>query len=466
MSQSFLTRRNLLRGAGVTLALPLLESLGCSREEARPGLGQASQKATFPKRLLVIYTPNGNFDLPAQVDFSAASSFAGTYYEPLEPFKHKLLLLRGLDLKAHDQPPGEPHQSGMAWLTGRKLNQGAFVGGDGTLAGWASGISVDQRIAQELGATTPYKSLHLGVQSTAYGGTEVRTVMSYAGSDQPIANETSPYQLFDLVFKDLGSDPLGVQKTKARRQSVIDAAEKRFEALKTKASAADKQKLEQHLQAIRDVEMKLSHPGVQLGGSCQLPGLVNPPVDLNAPASFPFITQMFIDQLTMAFACDLTRVATLQFSASTNNRPYPWLTYDDGTGPKPIEGDEHVMGHQPDTDLVSWGKLRAIKRWYMEQIAGLLAKLDSIPEGEGTLLDNTLIVWGSEITRGNTHSHIDSPFFMFGSAGGYLKTGRDLSFGDRPHNDLLVSMMHAMGVNETTFGDDGFCTGALPELTG
>jgi hypothetical protein len=125
------------------------------------------------------------------------------------------------------------------------------------------------------------------------------------------------------------------------------------------------------------------------------------------------------------------------------------------------------MGHQPDDDVHAWNKLRIIRRWYMEQFAYLLSRLDAIQEGEGTMLDNTVVLLASEITQGNTHSHVDAPFLLAGSGGGYFKTGRHLNFaGDIPHNNLLVSIMNAMGLPATTFGDPEFCSGPLVELIG
>lgn len=458
-----LTRRTFLRGVGgVSLGLPLFSSLGCEEVPAPDGrIRRVQQAGTFPKRIVIVYTPNGNWEgLPSSMDF------AGSIMEPLIPFKDKLLVLRGLDLSVHNQAPGEPHQQGMAWLTGRGLNPGNQVGGDGSLAGWASGISVDQEIANSIGAMTSKKSLHFGVQSTAYGGTEVRTVMSYAGSDQPISNETSPYTMFDVVFSQLGADPTGVAKLRARRHSILDAVDKQYASLAPKLGVDDKKKLEQHLTSIREVEQHLDAPGGTLGGYCQVPD-TGDPIDLNAPESFPAIGKLHMDLLTMALACDLTRVCTLQWSASTNNRPYPWLMYDEGAGPAPIVGDEHILGHQPDTDVHAWGKLRVIRKWYFEQLAYLLGKLDSMQEGDGTMLDNTIVLLGSEIARGNTHSHMDAPFFLAGSGGGYFKTGRYLEYtGDVPHNNLLVSLLNAMGLPHTTFGDANYCTGPLGNLIG
>jgi hypothetical protein len=462
----WMSRRNFLRGVGgVSLALPLFSSIGCksSSSSAVEKLGSAALANTgFPKRFIVIYTPNGNIghELPPGMEF------AGTIMEPLTPFKDKMLVLTGLDLSVCDKPPGEPHQSGMAFLTGRGLNPGNMVGGDGTLAGWGSGISVDQEIAAAIGAGTKHKSLHFGVQSTAYGGTEVRTVISYTGSDQPIANEVSPYSMFNLVFAGLGQDPAGVAKLLARRKSVLDTVGKQYDTLTPKLGPEDRLKLSQHLEAIRDVEKRLENPAGTIGEYCKVPD-TGSPIDLNDPMNYPIIGKLHMDMLVMALACDVTRVATLQWSASTNNKPYPFLSYDSGSGPQPILDDEHVMGHQPDEDVHSWNKLRIIRRWYMEQLAYLLGKLNEIKEGEGTMLDNTVVLVASEITRGNTHSHTDAPFLLAGSGGGYFKTGRSLSFVDKvPHNNLLVSIMNAMGMPVTTFGDPEYCTGALPELIG
>lgn len=460
-----LTRRVFLRGVGgVSIALPLLSSLGCQKSDPTPRglerLGTTADKAIFPKRLVVVYIPNGNFghEMPTSM------SFEGTILEPLTPFVSKLNILSGLDLSVHNLPPGEPHQQGMALLTGRPLNPGNQVGGDGSLAGWASGISVDQEIANVTTGMTAHKSLHFGVQSTAYGGTEVRTVLSYAGSDQPIANETSPFTMFDLVFSELGADPLGLAKQKARRKSILDAVGKQYESLTPKLSKDDRLKLEQHLASIRTVELGLDNPGGTIGGACQIP-VVGESFNLDDPAAFPAIGKLHMDLAAMALACDLTRVITLQWSASTNNRPYPWLQYDDGTGLGPIVGDEHVMGHQPDSDVHSWNKLRIIRRWYMEQFAYLLGKLDEVAEGEGTMLDNTVVMLCSEITKGNSHSHMDAPFILAGSAGGALQTGQYRSYpGDVPHNNLLVTLLNAMDVPATTFGHPDYCTGPLEDL--
>src|SRR5262249_27866450 len=150
----------------------------------------------------------------------------GTQHEAMLPFKDKLIFLNGLDLSVLNNPPGEPHQQGMAFLTGRRLNTGNFVGGDGSLAGWASGISLDQEVAGVIGENSPRTSLPRGVQSTNDGGSGVRTGMSYRGSDHPNDNETPPGVLYDDISAGLGWDPFGKEKAKNRRKSVLDLVDK------------------------------------------------------------------------------------------------------------------------------------------------------------------------------------------------------------------------------------------------
>jgi hypothetical protein len=438
-------RRTFLYGAGgILVGLPFLES-------------QSAVAQTFPKRLLIIYTPNGGWELPSGMDFT------GSMVEPLQGFAQKLLLLRGLDMNVHNNGQGEPHQQGMAWLTGQPLNEGDQVGGCGMLtSGWASGISVDQAVANVIGTQTTRRSLHFGVQTLNYGGKEVRTVMSYEGSDLPVSNEDDPWNMYDTVFSQLNVDPAVLENLRARRKSILDAVDGQLASLAPKLSADDKLKLERHLDVIRKLETQLDNPGAILGGSCQLP-TVGSPMDLTQPANYEAIGKLQMDMLAMSFACDITRVATLQWSASTNNRPYPFLQYDGS----PIVDDEHILGHQPDDDTVAWAKLRVIRIWYAQQLAYLLGKLDEVPEGDGTMLDNTLVVLGSELSRGNSHSHMDAPFILAGGAGELaMNRNLDYSGGDISHNNLLVAILNVMGIQATEFGDASYCNRPLTELWG
>ncbi len=461
MSRLILPRRTFLKGlGGASLALPLMGSLGCSPEDQKriEKVSTAQQRAgRFPKRFIYMYTPNGSYETPTP-EFS-------NYWSVLAPLREKITFITGLDMLSCMKPPGEPHQQGMALLTGRRLNSGTFVGGDGSLAGWASGISLDQEIAKAVGQTTKRSTLNLGVQSTNHGGTEVRTVCSYLGSDLPVPNETNPWNVFDSLFSDLGADPEGAETLKLRRKSVLDRVDKKYEKLVTKLSGEDKKKLEQHLDAVREVEKRLDTTGGVIGGDCQMPTISSAPLGieqfLGDPTNFPTIAKLHIDLLVMAFACDLTRVATLQFSAATNNRPHPWLLHNGS----PILDDEHGLSHQADSATAAWQKLGIIRKWNLEQLLYLMTALNNIGEDDGTMLDNTGIILTSEIYRGNTHSHMNQNFLVAGGCGGALKMNQFINYdGERPHNDLLVSMLQAYGIETDTFGDEESCTGPLTEL--
>jgi hypothetical protein len=277
-----------------------------------------------------------------------------------------------------------------------------------------------------------------------------------------VSNEDNPWNMYDTVFSQLGADPTGQQHLNDRRHKVLDAVGGQLEGLAPKLSKDDKLKLEQHLDAVRGLETQLDNPGAVLGGSCQLP-IVGEPGGFSNPEIYEAMGKLQMDMVSMAFACDITRVATLQWSASTNNRPYPFLTYNGS----PINDDEHILGHQPKTDTDAHGKLRVIRKWYAEQLAYLLTQLDSVQEGEGTMLDNTIIMLGSELSDSGAHSHMDVPFILAGG-GGEFAMGRNLDFsnGEVRHNNLLVALMNAMGVPTSTFGDPGSCNRPLDELWG
>jgi hypothetical protein len=173
--------------------------------------------------------------------------------------------------------------------------------------------------------------------------------------------------------------------------------------------------------------------------------------------AMPDITRLQLDLLALALACDLTRVASVQFSTAINAIGFPWLN-------STAEG--HNLSHRGPSDTAAKDQLTQRARWYAEQIAYLAQQLAAITEGDRTVLDNTVMVWGNELSLGNSHSHSEVPFMLLGSAGGSLRTGRYLQFGAQPHNRLLVSVLQAMGVEATTFGHADFGSGgALPGLT-
>ena len=449
------SRRSFLRGAGgAALALPLLQQTLRSRPgHAEPGVAEDG----FPLRFVVFFHPNGVWPptwwpqgAPTEQSFELASSL-----QPLQPFKDQLLILDGIDMPAADAGPGEDHQQGMgAVLSGWPLQAGNFVGGDGSLAGWGNGISVDQVIAQHVGTTTPFGSLEFGVRASAFGGSEVRTRMVYAGPAQPISPVDDPAAMWSLLFSELDLSPTEMATLRAKRVSVLDVVQGQFAALEARAGSEDRQRLQQHAALVTELEQRISNEPV-LGESCVVPA-VPPALAPDSASTMDQISRLQLDMMVMAFACDLTRVASIQYSNGMNHTQFPWIG---------SMSDGHALSHAGPTDDASWAEWSQRERWYAEQFGYLMQRMSEIPEGEGTMLDHTVILWANELAQGNTHSHERMPFVLGGNLAGHFRTGRYLAYDHAPHNDLLVSLCNAFGIESQTFGDPAFCTGPLAGLT-
>lgn len=444
-------RRQMLRGAlGSMLALPLLDLAVRDVKAALPGVAPDG----YPLRFVVFFNPNGCwpatwFPAGTETDFALAQSMAS-----LEPFKDKLVILDGVDMPAVDAGPGEDHQQGMGGvLTGRPLQAGGFVGGDGSLAGWGDGISIDQRIAQHIGATTPLASVEAGIRASAYTGSEVRSRIVYSGAAQPLPPEDNPSGIWGRMFGDFSADPTEMAVLRAKRVSVLDTVAGQFDAIRQQAGLDDRTRLDQHAALVRDLELRLQNEPV-LGEHCMVPGApaaVNP----DDAGSMHLVSQAHIDLIAMAFACDITRVASLQYSNGANHHTFPFVG---------SNSDGHGLSHAADEDAVSWAEWTVRQTWYCEQFAYLLGKLAAIPEGDVTMLDHTVVLWVNELSKGNSHSHQRMPFVLAGSGGGYFRTGRYVTHVNAPHNDLLVSLQNAFGIEEQTFGAPEYCTGPLANL--
>jgi hypothetical protein len=437
-----LGRRAFLRGAAAGSALFTLPFL--SALEAR-GEGFA-----FPKRLVVFFSPNGTIreswaPSGGEQDFSLSKILS-----PLEAFRDKLIVVDGVDMVSSDHGPGDGHQKGMGhMLTATELLPGDFKGGgDNTSSGWAGGISVDQRIAQHLGV----ESLDLGVQVK---GKNVWTRMSYDGPDMPRDPVEDPYAAFDQIFGNLTSDPADLERIRLQRQSVLDYVKDDIAKLSARLSSADRPKLEAHLSAVQSVEKKLDPKG-QLGAFCT-PAVLGEKLDPFASANFPAIGELMMDMTALALACDTTRVVGLQWSKSVGNTQFSWLNIAEG---------HHDLSHEGNDNADAIAKIVAINTWYAGRLAYLLQKLSEIPEGDGTLLDNTVVLWCNELGRGNSHTRKKVPWVLAGGAGGSLQTGRYLKVPDgTPHNKLHVSLCNAFGIQTDSFGNSAYGTGPLPGLT-
>ncbi|MSP71998.1 MAG: DUF1552 domain-containing protein [Myxococcales bacterium] len=436
-----ISRRTLLRGAGgLALAMPLLQILP----------GRANAAPSFPKRFIVVFNPNGTLKERWSPQGTESNFTLPQITAPLERHKSRCVFFDGVDNQVADVGPGGPHNRGMATvLTGEIILEGPFADGDGQRAGWAGGISVDQFIAKELNAQTRFKSLELGVRAIE---NEPRARISYLGPDQPLPPENNPVNVWQRLFSPIDQDPEILRKTVVQRRSVIDLVLGDFQRLNRKLATEDRQKLSNHLDSVRDLERRLeiSADGPML---CTRPGR---PADLDVASedNFERVARQQIDLMVLALACDLTRVASLEFSSAVNALRFTFMGLRDQDG--------HSLSHAGDQSTDLQDQWALMLTWYNEQVAYLLDSLAAVPEGEGTLLDNTLVLCCNELSRGNSHAHDSIPFILAGGAGGALRGGRHLVFAGESHNNLLLSTCHLMGVEAERFGNPDFNTRPLP----
>lgn len=451
-----LSRRTLLRGAGgAALALPFLEIMGRPERSwaaAPPGLTPEG----FPKRFLVWFTPNGTIPEAWTPTGSGTNFEFSRILKPLEPFKNKLLIIDGVDQTGTG---GDGHQNGMqGMLTGQTLNPGPFANGDGGTAGWANGPSVDQKIAQVIGQTNPFPSLELGVLSG--DGENPWTRMSLAGPDQPIPPERSPYNAFDRIFGNFQADPEQAALQNKRQQMVLSAVAENFRVLNKKLGKEDKVRLERHAELVSDLEARLGRRPNAALDACAVPAL-GTPIKEWKNSNFPTIGKLQMDLMVMALACDLTRVGSIMWSNSVGGVTMDFVD-------PSIDRGHHDYSHDGDSNGDTIEKLTKINVWYAQQFAYFLEQLDSIAEGDGTMLDNTVVFWGNELSRGNNHSRDNNHYVVAGGAK-YFKMGRCLKFkyeDSVKHNNLLLSFLHAMGIEASSFGKEDWCTGPLSGMTG
>lgn len=457
MTKPRFSRRAILRGLGSTaVALPFLNAGLAGPAAAEP---ENASDGTHPKRLIIFYHPNGVIRdawWPEKTgsgdrDFELQGSLA-----PLQPFHDQVLMMKGVHADSVRAGPGGPHQQGMGgMLTGRPLQEGDMVGNDGSLAGWGDGISIDQAIAQKVGASTAFKSLQLGVRADAHGGSRVRTRLNYAGPGEPIPPQNDPTEVFDQLFSDFETDTSAHDEIRAKRASVLDTVRGQFKRIKPRVSSQDRRKLERHFEKIRSLEKRLQTGGAG-GAGCSKPSQP-PDQDPNSEKTMPEIMKIQRELAVMALACDLTRVVTIQISNAVNHIRYPWLD---------SMGDGHALSHAGPSNESANEEWIKRDKWHAEQFAYLLEELDSIPEGDGTMLDNTALLWVQDVAVGNTHTHDDMPFVLAGNVGDQFDTGRFIEYsGGKYHNDLLAALGKAYGLESDTFGDSRFSEGPLSALT-
>lgn len=457
------SRRKLLGGLGaltVAVTSPIWKAATVFGQDAnvkaaKRFIGVFSANGTIAKSF---FQPSAGSDAP----LSLMPILAG-----LEAHKDKLLVLNGVHMYSTVEnelgttnglegenfapnKPGGPHMKGPgAMLTGGSLLAGSFTGSGGP-AGWADRQSVDQYIAERIGKTTQFPSLEFGVRIE---GQEPLRVISYRGANQPNTAVDDPFQMYARIFANANLSDAELKKLIAERQSVLDFLKDDITRLEGRVSSEDKAKLEAHLAGIRNIEQ-----GLQNSASACKPLTMPAMYDPHAMEKFPDAAKLQMDLMLLAQTCGMTRVSTFMFANADSWQYYPWIG---------VNEEHHELSHAGDADTAAVEKLVKINQWHAEQFKYMLDALAAAQEPDGSsMLDSSLVLWGNELGAGNTHTYKNIPWVLAGSAGGYLKMGRQVNYKDQPHNNLLVSVCNAMGFEDVqTFGIPGVCTGPLQGLT-
>jgi hypothetical protein len=434
------SRRDFLRDLGIgAAALPFVLNL--------PGLAD-SQQGRRKQRLVVVFSPNGVVPWNFWPDEEGAAFNLKESLKPLAPFQDRTLILNGVCDRVRGD--GDNHMRGIGCLlTGIELFPGNIQGGSHTPAGWASGISIDQEIKNFLqsdpATRTRFGSLEYGVMVPERADTWTR--LSYSESNKPVAPIDNPYQMFQKLY--------GRVKDQESLRSVLDDLKEDLQKVRAQVGAQDRQILDEHATLVREMEQELrsgaseevGHPVPELE-----PGITRD------NDTMPRLSKLQIDLMVNSFSADFARVATLQYTNSVGQARMRWLDISEG---------HHDLSHHPDNNEETQEKLTRINHWFCEQIAYLAQRLAETPEpgGEGSLLDNTLIVWTNELGKGNSHTLDNIPFVLVGN-GLDFKMGRSLNYSRVPHNRLLLSLAHGFGHRIERFGNPDFCgDGPLSNLT-
>jgi len=434
------SRREFLRQFGLSAAaFPFICNL--------PSLGFENSQGR-KQRLIIMFTPNGVVRKNFWPEEAGELKEFKEILSPLAPYRDRTLVLNGVCDKIRGD--GDNHMRGMGCLlTGIELFPGNIQGGGATPAGWASGISIDQEIRNFLQSRpetqTRFGSLEFGVVVPERADTWTRMV--YAGPNKPIAPIDNPYQMFQKLY--------GNVKDQESLKSVLDVVLKDLHRVESMVSTSDRKLLEEHASFVRQMEQELA------AASKAPTNHVIPQLDpgvVVANDNLPQLAKMQIDLMVNSFTADFSRVATLQFTHSVGQARMKWLDIDE---------THHTLSHEPNSNEDAQVKLTKICKWYCEQLAYLVKRLEETPEpgGSGSLLDNTTIVWTNELGEGNSHTLDNIPFVLIGN-GMDFKMGRSLQFKKLPHNRLLMSLAHGMGHHIEKFGNPDFCKdGVISDLT-
>ena len=442
MSQ-LVNRRTLLKGVGAAVALPLLEAMD-------PIYTWAQTARSYPNRMAFAYVPNGiNMRhwtpsaeglLPAELP---------EILRPLDAVKNDLLVLTGLTAdkaRPHGDGGGDHARAMASFLTGAQARK--TDGSD-----FRAGVSVDQVAANRIGDQTRLSSLEIGCDPSQMAGNcdsgyscVYNSTISWRSATTPMPKMVNPRQVFDRLFA-TGSQTERARRD-AQRRSILDFVRAESEGLQTRLGSNDRRKLDEYFTAIRDIEQRIER-------AARMPQPTPPNITLPAgvPTAYEEHIRLLADLLVLAFQTDTTRVGTFVFANEGSNRSYGFMGVSEG---------HHDLSHH-ENNPTKLEKIRRINTFHVTQYAYLVNKLKSIQEGNGTLLDHCMVVYGSGNSDGNRHNHDDLPIVVAGKGNGSLTTGRHVKFArETPLNNLWLSMLDRMQSGVDRLGDS---TGRLNGLS-
>jgi Protein of unknown function (DUF1552). len=427
-----ISRRTLLRGAGAALALPVLDAM-------LPKAAWATPELLSRNRMACIYVPNGAIMQSWTPEGTGRDFKLSKTLSPLEKFKEDILVFSRLaqnNARALGDGAGDHARDSACYLTAshpRKSHSDIYVG-----------VSMDQVAAKQQGHLTRLPSLELGLEAGRQAGNcdsgygcIYSSNISWSSPTTPMAKEIRPKAVFERMFGD-GQDPTAHARRNFYRQSILDFVSNDVQRLNQKLGAADRHKLDEYLTSVREVEQRIAHASKPV---TDIPNFEFPEEN---PITFKDQVRLMYDLMVLAFQTDTTRICTLMLANSGSGRSYKEL------GVK--EGHHQLSHHQNDPEKMAL--LQKIDEHMIEQFAYFLDRLKSIKEGEGTLLDHSMLLYGAALADPNRHAHHDLPIVLAGRGGGTIDTGRHIAYEhETPLANLFLSMLDRMQVKIERFGD-------------
>ena len=445
VTRKHLARRSFLRGIGATITLPFLDAM----TPAFAGTSAAKPAV----RTAFVYVPNGII----MDQWTPAVEGTGFEFSPtmkaLEPFRERLLVLSGLAQvqgRALGDGAGDHARAGATWLTGAHPKKSEFD--------LHAGISADQIAAREFGKATQLASLELGLESPSLAGDcdsgyscAYTNTIAWHDPTTPLPVEINPRAVFERLFGDgETTDPTVRLAALKEQSSILDYITDDVSRLSPGLGARDKNKLDQYLTAIRDIERRIQKAEEQ-NASVKMPVMDRPS---GIPEEFEDHAKLMIDLQTLAFQADMTRVITFMMAREGSTRSYRTINVTEG---------HHPLTHHAG-DAAKIEKVAKINNLHVQMFAYMLGKMQSTPDGDGSLLDHSMVIYGSSISDGNAHTHHDLPIVLAGGGAGQIKGGRHIRYPkETPMNNLLISVLGKAGVPAEKLGDS---TGKLTELSG